>query len=254
MADNLIDYQGKTVLITGAATGIGKATALAFARQGANIVIGDVDDRAKDTAADIKQLGAESLFVKTDVSDASAVENLVSEAVARFGKLDAAFNNAGLLPPTAPLAEQSAEDFDRIISVDLKGVFNCMKYEIQAMLNTGGGAIVNTASVAGGGADPGMAPYVAAKHGVVGLSRAAALDYATQGIRVNALAPGLVESNMTRRWLDDPEFVDQLMANSPVGRAAKPEEMAGMVLFLCSDAASFATGQVYLNDGGQTAH
>ncbi|MAD47405.1 MAG: short chain dehydrogenase [Oceanospirillaceae bacterium] len=254
MADNLIDYQGKTVLITGAATGIGKATALAFARQGANIVIGDVDDRAKDTAADIKQLGAESLFVKTDVSDASAVENLVSEAVARFGKLDAAFNNAGLLPPTAPLAEQSAEDFDRIISVDLKGVFNCMKYEIQAMLNTGGGAIVNTASVAGVVADPGMAPYVAAKHGVVGLSRAAALDYATQGIRVNALAPGLVESNMTRRWLDDPEFVDQLMANSPVGRAAKPEEMAGMVLFLCSDAASFATGQVYLNDGGQTAH
>jgi len=233
---------------------MGKATALAFARQGANIVIGDVDDRAKDTAADIKQLGAESLFVKTDVSDASAVENLVSEAVARFGKLDAAFNNAGLLPPTAPLAEQSAEDFDRIISVDLKGVFNCMKYEIQAMLNTGGGAIVNTASVAGVVADPGMAPYVAAKHGVVGLSRAAALDYATQGIRVNALAPGLVESNMTRRWLDDPEFVDQLMANSPVGRAAKPEEMAGMVLFLCSDAASFATGQVYLNDGGQTAH
>ena len=254
MSKNLLNYEGKTVIVTGAATGIGKATALAFAGQGANVVIGDVDERAKETAAEIKELGAQSLFVKTDVSDGKAVANLVDQAVKQFGQLDAAFNNAGLLPPTAPLAEQTEDDFDCIISVDLKGVFNCMKYEIQAMLKSGGGAIVNTASVAGVVADPGMAPYVAANHGVVGLGRAAALDYATQGIRVNTLAPGLVESAMTKRWLDDPKFVDALMANSPIGRAAKPEEMSGMVLFLCSDAASFATGQVYLVDGGQTAH
>lgn len=254
MSNKLLDYTGKTVIITGAATGIGKATTLAFAEQGANIVVGDVDSRAEETVAEAVKAGARALFVKTDVSNASQVENLVNKAVTEFGKIDAAFNNAGVLPPTAPLAEQSEEDYDRVLNVDVKGVFLAMKYEIQAMLKTGGGAIVNTASVAGVVADPGMSPYVAAKHAVVGLTKAAALDYAKEGIRINALAPGLVASPMTQRWLDDPKFVDALMANSPIGRPAQPEEMSGMVLFLCSDAASFATGQVYLNDGGQTAH
>lgn len=254
MSNKLLDYTGKTVIITGAATGIGKATTLAFAEQGANIVVGDVDSRAEETVAEAVKAGARALFVKTDVSNASQVENLVNKAVTEFGKIDAAFNNAGILPPTAPLAEQSEEDYDRVLNVDVKGVFLAMKYEIQAMLKTGGGAIVNTASVAGVVADPGMSPYVAAKHAVVGLTKAAALDYAKEGIRINALAPGLVASPMTQRWLDDPKFVDALMANSPIGRPAQPEEMSGMVLFLCSDAASFATGQVYLNDGGQTAH
>lgn len=254
MSNRLLDYTGKTVIITGAATGIGKATTLAFAEQGANIVVGDVDSRAEETVAEAVKAGARALFVKTDVSNASQVENLVNKAVTEFGKIDAAFNNAGILPPTAPLAEQSEEDYDRVLNVDVKGVFLAMKYEIQAMLKTGGGAIVNTASVAGVVADPGMSPYVAAKHAVVGLTKAAALDYAKEGIRINALAPGLVASPMTQRWLDDPKFVDALMANSPIGRPAQPEEMSGMVLFLCSDAASFATGQVYLNDGGQTAH
>jgi NAD(P)-dependent dehydrogenase (short-subunit alcohol dehydrogenase family) len=253
MAD-LLDFTGKVVLITGGATGIGRATAQAFADQGATVVIGDVDARAAETIALIEGRGGTGLFLETDVTSWAQVQQLVRTTVERFGRLDAAFNNAGVLPPTAPLAEMSEEQWDNVLSVDLKGVFLSMKAEIAHMLQAGGGAIVNTASVAGVVADPGMAPYVAAKHGVVGLTKAAALDYAQQRIRINALAPGLVETPMTQRWLDDPLVYQALMANSPIGRPAKPEEIAGMVLFLCSDAASFATGQVYLLDGGQTAH
>lgn len=254
MTSAIPDYTDKTVLITGAATGIGKATALAFSKAGARLVIGDVDDRAAETVEEVKAAGGEAIFVKTDVSKADQVEALVQKGVETFGKLDAAFNNAGILPPTADFADMSEEDFDKIISVDLKGVFLCMKYELQAMLKSGGGAIVNTASVAGVVADPGMAPYAAAKHGVVGLTKAAALDYAAKGIRTNAVAPGLIRTPMTERWLNDPAFKEALLANSPIGRPAEPEEIASVVLFLCSDAASFVNGAVWLADGGQTAH
>ena len=247
-------HTDRVVLVTGAATGIGRAAALAFAQHGDAVVIGDIDARAGETVTAIEQAGGRALFVQTDVTVDAQVEHLVAAAVETFGGLHAAFNNAGLLPPTAPLAEMSELDWDRVIDVDLKGVFLCLKHEIAHMLGAGGGAIVNTASVAGVVADPGMAPYVAAKHGVVGLTKAAALDYARLGIRVNAVAPGLVETPMTERWLGDPEIFAALMANSPIGRPAAPEEIAGVVLFLCSDAASFATGQVYVIDGGQTAH
>ena len=254
MSERLLDFTGKSVLITGAATGIGRATALAFARQGASVAIGDVDARTEDAVREIVQAGGQAFYQRTDVRQAADVAALVDATVARFGGLNCAFNNAGILPPTLPLAEMADDTFDDILAVDLLGVFLCMKYQIRQMLKAGGGAIVNTASIAGLVADPGMAPYVAAKHGVIGLSKAGALDYARHNIRINAIAPGFVQSPMTQRWIDDPEFMKVLMANSPVGRYAKPEEISGIVLFLCSDLASFATGQTFIIDGAQTAH
>jgi NAD(P)-dependent dehydrogenase (short-subunit alcohol dehydrogenase family) len=254
MADQLLDFAGKVILVTGGSTGIGRATSLAFARQGATVVIGDIDERSAETVELIEQAGGTGLFVRTDVSVASEVEGLVKTAVDSFGGMHVAFNNAGVLPPTAPLAEMDEAEWDKVIAVDLKGVFLSLKYEIAYMRTAGGGAIVNTASVAGVIADPGMAPYVAAKHGVVGLTRAAAIDYAKHGIRVNALAPGLVETPMTKRWLEDPAMREAVLAGSQMGRAAQPEEIAGMVLFLASPLASFATGGVYVVDAGQTAH
>jgi len=249
-----IDFEGRTVLITGAATGIGRATALAFAAARAAVVIGDVDPRAQATAADIVAAGGKAVFQKTDVSNSDQVQALVARAVSEFGGLDAAFNNAGLLPPTAPLAEQTEEDWNRIMSVDVTGVFLCLKHELAHMAKAGSGAIVNTASVAGLRADAGMAPYVAAKHAVAGLTKAAAIDYATQGIRVNAIAPGLVRTPMTERWLNDPAMRDRVLADSPIRRAAEPEDIAALVLFLASDLASIITGAVYPIDGARTAH
>jgi len=250
----LLDYTGKSILITGGATGIGRATAMAFGAQGARVAIGDSDERALETVERIISAGGTAFYQRTDVRKADQVAALVDAAVARHGGLHGAFNNAGILPATLPLADMPDSAFDEIIAVDLLGVFLCMKYEIRHMLRAGGGAIVNNASIAGLVADPGMAPYVAAKHGVIGLTKAGALDYARQNIRINALAPGFVATPMTQRWLDDPAFRAALLAHSPVGRAAAPEEITGIVLYLCSDLASFATGQTFVIDGAQTAH
>jgi NAD(P)-dependent dehydrogenase (short-subunit alcohol dehydrogenase family) len=253
LAKNPFDFTNKVVLITGGSSGIGRATSILFAQHGAKVVIGDINSAGDGTVEMIKAENGEAIFVQTDVRDAKQVQNLVATAVQTFGGLHCAFNNAGVLPPMAPLADIEESTFDQTFAVDVKGVFLAMKYEIQQMLQTGGGAIVNNASIAGMIAERGISAYVAAKHSVIGLSKAAAIEYAGQGIRINALAPGLVETPMTKHWFDDPQMRGFFLANSPIGRFAQPEEVAAMVLFLCSDLASFAVGQTFAIDGGYTA-
>lgn len=248
------DFTGKSVLVTGGSTGIGRAAALAFGRAGAGVVIAARGEAGTAVAEEIVAAGGRAVHVPTDVSDEGDVERAVTAAVERFGGLHVAFNNAGTLPPTGPLAEQAVDAWHRTIAVDLTGVFYGLRHEIPAMLASGGGSIINTASVAGLIADPGMAPYAAAKHGVIGLTKAAALDYATQGIRVNAIAPGLVRTPMIDGWMDDPEMRQTVLSYSPQGRVSEPEEIAGLVLFLASDLSPFVNGAVYTIDGGQTAH
>jgi NAD(P)-dependent dehydrogenase (short-subunit alcohol dehydrogenase family) len=251
---NTFDFSGKVALVTGGSRGIGRATALLFAQSGAKVVIGDIDLAGNETVETIKRDGGEAIFVKTDVSNEEDVKNLIATAVKTYGGLHCAFNNAGVLPPTVALVEMEESTFDQTLAVDLKGVFLCMKHEITHMLQSDGGAIVNTASIAGLIAEPGISAYIAAKHGVIGLSKAAAVEYASKGIRINALAPGLVNTAMTKAWFDDPNMSAYFTANTPIGRVSQPEEIAGMVLFLCSDLASFTVGQTFVIDGGYTTH
>jgi len=217
-------------------------------------MIGDVDHRSEQTVRDIEAAGGRAAYLPCDVSRSSQVGELVAACVGRFGRLDCAFNNAGILPPPVPLHEVTEENLGRILDVDLKGVFFCMQAEIRQFLKQGGGAIVNTASVAGIVADPNMSIYVAAKHAVVGLTKAAGLEYARRGIRVNAIGPGFVATPMTQAWLDDEVFRTAFLKESPIGRPAEPHEIAGTVLHLCSDDASFINGALFILDGGQTAH
>jgi NAD(P)-dependent dehydrogenase (short-subunit alcohol dehydrogenase family) len=246
---------GKVVLVTGGGSGIGRATALAFAREGAKVVVADVVvNGGEETVRMIKAASGEATFVKADVSKATEVEAMVKKAVETYGRLDCAFNNAGIEGAMAPTTDCTEENWDRVIAIDLKGVWLCMKYEIPQMLKQGGGAIVNTASVAGLVGFQGMPAYVAAKHGVNGLTKTAALEYAKSGIRVNAVCPGVIQTPMVERFFQaNPQASEGMSALEPVGRLGKPEEIAEAVVWLCSDAASFVTGLPMAVDGALTA-
>lgn len=249
------EFKDHVVLIFGGNDGIGKAVAAAFAQAEAIVVISSRNaEKGKAVVDELNDHGGRVAFVQADVSRAADVKHAIDWTIETYGKIDHAFNNAGVLPPTAPFVEMTEEQFDSVVDVDLKGVFLCMKYELEHMLKNKSGTIVNTASVAGVITDPGMAPYVAAKHGVVGLTKAAGFEYAASGVRVNAIAPGFVHTAMTQSWIDNPDMQAFLKTLNPMGRPAQPEEIVGMVLFLSSQYASFCTGQVYLIDAAQTAH
>ena len=244
--------ENKVALVTGGTSGIGKATALTFGKAGAKVVFsGRREKEGEDTANLIRQSGAECLFVRSDVSSEAEVKALIQKTVEYYGRLDCAFNNAGIDPPTKPLHEQSVEDFDKLMAINVRGLFLCMKYEIQQMLTQGVGVVVNNSSMGGLIAFPGMSPYIASKHAVMGLTRSAALDYAKQGIRINAVNPGIIATDMMDRLADgNPE---QMASIVPMGRLGQAEEIAATVVFLCSDAASYITGQPIVIDGGYTA-
>lgn len=245
-------FQGKVVLVTGASSGIGRATALAFAREGAKVVVSDVTiDDGNETVQFIKKAGGEAVFVKADVAHAADVETLVQQTIATYGRLDCAHNNAGISGPLTAVADTAESKWDRVIAINLKGVWLCMKYELQHMVKQGSGAIVNTASGAGLVGIAGASAYVASKHGVLGLTKTAALEYAKQGIRVNAVCPGVIETPMVQRLIDrHPGAAEAMVAGHPIGRVGKPEEIAEAVIWLCSDAASFVTGLAMSVDGG----
>jgi NAD(P)-dependent dehydrogenase (short-subunit alcohol dehydrogenase family) len=247
--------QGKIALVTGGGSGIGRAASLALAKEGAKVAVSDiVAAGGEETVRMIKAAGGEAMFIKADVAKAVEVEALIKKVVETYGRLDCACNNAGIEGTMTTMVDCSEENFDRIIAVNLKGVWLCMKHEIPQMLKQGGGAIVNTASVAGLVGFPGLSAYVASKHGVNGLTKTAALEYAKHGIRVNAVCPGVIHTPMLDRlFSSQPDAGETIAALEPVGRLGKPEEIAAAVVWLCSEAASFVTGLPMAVDGGLIA-
>jgi NAD(P)-dependent dehydrogenase (short-subunit alcohol dehydrogenase family) len=249
------NFTGKVAFVTGAASGIGRETALAFARAGASVAVPDVSEKGtQETARLIEEQGGRALAVKCDVTRTEDVKTALDKTIGAFGRLDFAFNNAGVEPrKPAPTADYDEEEWNRIIDIDLRGVFLCMKYEIPLMLKQGGGAIVNTSSGAGIIGIKGSPAYTAAKHGVIGLTKSAALDYAAQNVRVNAVCPGYIDTPMMGRFTGGtPEGRAKVVSEEPAGRMGKPEEIAAAVLWLCSDAAAFVIGHALVIDGGQT--
>jgi len=246
------ELDGKVALVTGATSGIGRETSVLFARAGAKVVIsGRREPEGKETVELIRAAGSDGLFVKSDVSKASEVEALVQKVVERFGRLDVAFNNAGIEGVWAPIVRQSEEDWDRTMAINLKGVWLCLKYEIRQMLKQGGGgAIVNMASVTGLVGGGGAAAYSASKHGVIGLTKSAALETARSGIRINAVCPAVIETPMEQRLFGTPAAHKSAMGMHPIGRFGRPAEIAEAVVWMCSDRASFMTGQSLVLDGG----
>src|SRR5690349_6160657 len=252
--NNPLDFSGKVALVTGAASGMGLATARAFAEAGAAVVLADSkEDAVRAAAEELIAAGYKALAVRCDVSDDEQVAAMVDRGVAEFGRLDAAFNNAGVMARIAPTADSTREEWDRVIGVNLRGVWSCMRHELRQMDRQGGGAIVNNASVGALTGNPGIGSYIASKHGVVGLTRTAALEYIRHGIRVNAVNPGLIDTQIARDVVDgDEKAYTEIATHVPIGRAGRPEEIASAVLWLCSPAASYVVGHALTVDGGMT--
>lgn len=244
------DFAGRVAIVTGGAAGIGRASALAFARAGASVMVADVDDTAgHETVSIARAAGGDAQFVATDVSSAASVRNMVDATIGAFGRLDYAHNNAGVAAAQHDVADLPEAEWDRVQGVMLRGVYLSMKYELPHLLTTGG-AIVNTASGAGLVGYPGQSPYVSSKHGVLGLTKSAALEYGHRGVRVNAVCPGTVLTPMVETAIATPGLEEQLVALHPIGRIGTPEEIANAVLWLCSDDASFVLGHALAVDGG----
>jgi NAD(P)-dependent dehydrogenase (short-subunit alcohol dehydrogenase family) len=248
-------FQNQVALVTGAAAGIGRATALAFAAVGAKVVVSDVDEPGGiETVRSIEKTGGEALFVACDVSRPEQVRELVARTAARFGRLDHAFNNAGIEGQPAPLMESTAQNWDKTLAVNLSGVYWCMREELSVMLKQGSGTIINCASIAGLRGFAAMGAYVASKHGVLGLTKSAALDYASRGIRINAICPGVIHTPMIDRFTrGDEAAARSLAAGAPAGRMGRPEEIADAVLWLCNPGAAFVHGAEIVVDGGWCA-
>src|SRR5271154_5039529 len=246
------ELEGKTALVTGGTSGIGRDTAVLFAKAGAKVVVaGRREVEGNESVELVRAAGGEALFVKTDVSKASEVESLVKKTVEKFGRLDVAFNNAGIEGKWVPIVSQSEEDWDRTIDINLKGVWLCLKYEIRQMLKQGGGgAIVNMSSIAGMMGSAGAAAYSASKHAVIGLTKSAALENAKSGIRINAVCPAAIETPMGERIFGAPEMNKYALGLHPLGRFGRPAEIAEAVVWMCSESASFMTGQSLVLDGG----
>lgn len=244
----------KVALVTGAAMGIGLACAEAFAKEGYITIFSDINE-PKEQVQKMLDAGYKAAAYKCDVSDVQQVKEMVDWIVATYGRLDAALNNAGIQTPQRPMAEITDDEFDRTVAVDLKGVWNSMRYEILQMLKQGGGAIVNVSSQGGLTGFPGQAAYIACKHAVIGLTRTTAIDYAAKGIRINAICPGVIKTPMAEDLMRrSPGLEEALVADIPAGRLGKPEEIANAVLWLCSPQASFVDGHALLVDGGFTIH
>ncbi|MCF4978782.1 MULTISPECIES: SDR family oxidoreductase [Pseudomonas] len=248
-------FSGQVALVTGAANGIGRATALAFAGEGLKVVVADLDVAGGEgTVALIREVGGEAVFVRCNVTLEADVKNLMQQVLNSYGRLDYAFNNAGIEIEQGRLADGTLDEFDAIMGVNVKGVWLCMKYQLPLLLAQGGGAIVNTASVAGLGAAPKMSIYAASKHAVIGLTKSAAIEYAKKKIRVNAVCPAVIDTDMFRRAYEaDPRKAEFAAAMHPVGRIGTVAEIASAVLYLCSDGAAFTTGHALAVDGGATA-
>jgi NAD(P)-dependent dehydrogenase (short-subunit alcohol dehydrogenase family) len=253
MSHPVYDFSGQVALVTGASQGLGFATAEAFAQNGASVVLADLNEEALNNATDrLKAEGFNVLAVVCDVSDEAQVKTLIERTVAEHGRLDMAFNNAGISGPVGPITQETEAEFDQVNKVNLKGVWACMKHELIQMDRQGSGAIVNCSSLGGLVGLPGRAAYHGTKHGVLGLTKCAALDYATKNIRVNAVCPGTFDTPMVSGI--DKDSIDEFMRSQPIGRMGKPEELAAAVLWLCSPAASFVLGAALSVDGGFTTH